>query len=32
VKVPVDAASGQVPIEIRVGEARSQPGMTVAVK
>jgi uncharacterized protein (TIGR03437 family) len=32
VKVPVDASSGAVPIEIQVGNATSQAGMTVAVK
>jgi uncharacterized protein (TIGR03437 family) len=30
--IPMDASSGNVPIEIQVGNARSQPGMTVAVK
>jgi uncharacterized protein (TIGR03437 family) len=30
--IPADASSGNVPIEIQVGNARSQPGMTVAVK
>jgi uncharacterized protein (TIGR03437 family) len=32
VRIPLDAASGDVPIEIHVGTASSQPGMTVAVK
>jgi uncharacterized protein (TIGR03437 family) len=32
VKVPADAASGEVAIEIQVGEAKSQAGMTIAVK
>jgi len=30
--IPMDASSGNVPIEIQMGNARSQPGMTVAVK
>jgi len=30
--IPADASSGNVPIEIQMGNVRSQPGMTVAVK
>jgi uncharacterized protein (TIGR03437 family) len=32
VRIPLDAASGDVPIEIHVGSAHTQSGMTVAVK
>jgi uncharacterized protein (TIGR03437 family) len=32
VKVPPDAASGEVPVEIQVGNARSQPGITIVVQ
>jgi uncharacterized protein (TIGR03437 family) len=32
VRIPLDAPSGDVPVEVRVGDARSQPGITVAVK
>jgi uncharacterized protein (TIGR03437 family) len=32
VRIPLDAAAGDVPIEIHVGTASSQPGMTVSVK
>jgi uncharacterized protein (TIGR03437 family) len=32
VRIPLDATSGDVPIEIHVGTARTQAGMTVAVK
>ena len=32
VRIPADAASGDVPIVIQVGDAASQSGMTVAVK
>ena len=32
VRIPADAGSGAVPIEIQVGDATSQPGMTIAVK
>jgi uncharacterized protein (TIGR03437 family) len=31
-RVPLDASSGSVPIEIHVGNASSQPGMTIAVR
>jgi uncharacterized protein (TIGR03437 family) len=32
VKIPADAPSGDVPIEVHVGNAASQPGITVAVQ
>jgi uncharacterized protein (TIGR03437 family) len=32
VRVPADTAAGVVPIEIQVGDARSQAGMTIVVK
>src|SRR5206468_5338070 len=32
VRIPVDAPSGDVPVEIVVGTTHSQPGVTVAVK
>ncbi len=32
VRIPADTPSGDVPLEIRVGEAASQPGLTVAVQ
>jgi uncharacterized protein (TIGR03437 family) len=32
VRVPLDVASGDVPVEVQVGTAKSQPGITVAVK
>ena len=32
VEVPAAAASGEVPLEIQVGTARSQPGITVVLK
>ncbi len=32
VRIPADAAPGGAPLEIHVGAAVSQPGMTVAVK
>jgi uncharacterized protein (TIGR03437 family) len=32
VRIPLNASSGDVPIEIQVGTARTQPGMTVAVR
>jgi uncharacterized protein (TIGR03437 family) len=32
VRIPLNAASGDVPIEIQVGTARTQAGITVAVK
>ena len=32
VRIPADSASGDVPIVIQVGEAKSQAGMTIAVK
>ena len=32
VRIPADASSGDVPIVIQVGNASSQPGMTVSVK
>jgi uncharacterized protein (TIGR03437 family) len=31
-RVPLDASSGSVPIEIQVGSVASQPGMTIAVR
>jgi len=31
-RIPLDAFSGDVPVEIHVGSAASQPGMTIAVK
>jgi uncharacterized protein (TIGR03437 family) len=31
-RIPLDASSGSVPIEIHVGNAASQPGMTIAVQ
>jgi uncharacterized protein (TIGR03437 family) len=31
-RIPVDAASGDLPVEVIVGSAHSQPGVTVAVK
>lgn len=32
VKIPVGVSTGDVPIEIQVGDAKSQAGMTIAVK
>jgi uncharacterized protein (TIGR03437 family) len=32
VEVPADASAGEVPLEIQVGAARSQPGITVVLK
>ena len=32
VRIPLDAASGSVPIEVHVGDTASQPGMTIAVQ
>jgi uncharacterized protein (TIGR03437 family) len=32
VRVPLDAAAGDVPIVIQVGTASTQPGMTVSVR
>ncbi len=32
VRIPLDASSGDVPIAIQVGDAVSQPGMTISVK
>jgi len=32
VRIPLNASSGDVPIEIQVGTARTQPGMTIAVR
>ena len=32
VKIPAGIAVGDVPVEIQVGDAKSQPGMTIAVK
>jgi len=32
VRIPVDTPSGDVPVQIQVGDAMSQPGITVAVK
>jgi uncharacterized protein (TIGR03437 family) len=32
VRIPADTPAGEVPVEIQVGDARSQPGITVAVK
>ena len=32
VKVPADAASGDVPVVVKVGSASSQPGLTVALR
>lgn len=32
VKIPAGVAVGDVPVEIQVGDAKSQPGMTIAVK
>ena len=32
VRIPADASSGDVPIVVQVGEAKSQAGMTVSVK
>jgi uncharacterized protein (TIGR03437 family) len=32
VRIPADAPSGDVPVQIQVGNAASQPGITVAVK
>ena len=32
VRIPADATPGDAPLEIRVGNAVSQPGMTVAVR
>jgi uncharacterized protein (TIGR03437 family) len=32
VKIPEEITAGEVPVEIQVGDANSQPGMTIAVK
>ncbi len=32
VRIPADTPAGEVPVEIQVGDARSQPGITVAVR
>jgi len=32
VRIPAGVSSGDVPIEIQVGDAKSQPGMTIAIK
>jgi uncharacterized protein (TIGR03437 family) len=32
VEIPPGVATGDVPVEIQVGDAKSQPGMTIAVK
>jgi uncharacterized protein (TIGR03437 family) len=32
VRIPAEAPSGDVPVEIQVGDAKSQPGITVAVR
>jgi uncharacterized protein (TIGR03437 family) len=32
VQIPAGAGTGDVPIVIQVGDAKSQPGMTISVK
>jgi uncharacterized protein (TIGR03437 family) len=32
VRIPADTPSGEAPVEIQVGDAKSQPGITVAVR
>jgi len=32
VRIPAGVSTGEVPIEIQVGDAKSQPGMTIAVR
>jgi uncharacterized protein (TIGR03437 family) len=32
VRIPADAASGDLPVQVQVGDAQSQPGITVAVQ
>ena len=32
VRIPADTPSGDIPVEVHVGNAESQPGITVAVQ